>query len=128
MTLYDAHCHFFTARFFETLGREKCPGRRVGAQEIANELWWDAVADPDALADRWVSELDQHNVSRAAIMASVQGDEESVAAAVVRHPSRLVGFFAINASDRDAPERAERAFARQGLRCACLFPAMHHYS
>jgi predicted TIM-barrel fold metal-dependent hydrolase len=128
MTLHDAHCHFFTGRFFEALGREKYPDRPVSAQAIADELGWEVTIDPETLADRWISELDQHDVSRAAIMASVPGDEDSVAAAVGRHPRRLVGFFAINALAAGAPERAERAFARQGLRCACLFPAMHQYS
>lgn len=128
MTLHDVHCHFFTDRFFEALGREKYPDRHVRAQAIADELGWEVPGEPEALAERWLAELDQQNVSRAAIMASVPGDEESVAAAVRRHPQRFVGFFAINASAADAPERAELAFAQQGLRCACLFPAMHHYS
>jgi predicted TIM-barrel fold metal-dependent hydrolase len=128
MTVHDAHCHLFTARFFEALGREKYRDRPVGAQAIAEELGWDAPGDANALADRWVSELDEHRVSRAALMASVAGDEDSVAAVVGRYPDRFVGFFALNASAPDAPERAERAFAQQGLRCACLFPAMHQYS
>jgi uncharacterized protein len=128
MTLNDAHCHFFSGRFFEALDREKNRDRAVGARALARQLGWEATDDPDALADRWVAELDEHKVARAALMASVAGDEESVAAAVRRHPDRFVGFFALNAAAPDAPQRAERAFADQGLRCACLFPAMHHYS
>ena len=48
-------------------------------------LGWDAPGTPDALADRWVAELDRHQVARAALIASVPGDEESVAAATAKH-------------------------------------------
>ena len=66
--------------------------------------------------------------SCAALIASVPGDEASVAAAVDRHPRRFVGFFAVNAAAPDAGAVAQRAFGDLGLRCACLFPAMHGYS
>lgn len=78
------------------------------------------------MADRWVNELDAKGVQRAALIASVPGDEESVAAAVARHPARLVGFFMLDPASSDAPARAHRALATPGLRGLCLFPAMHH--
>jgi hypothetical protein len=128
MALHDVHCHFFSARFFETLGREKHGQQACAASDrVAGELGWDAPGPPEALADRWVDELARHHVSRAALIASVPGDEDSVAAAVARHPQRFVGFFMLDAAGRDAPERAARAFGELGLRCACLFPAMHRY-
>jgi predicted TIM-barrel fold metal-dependent hydrolase len=46
---------------------------------------------------------------------------------VAAYPDRFVGFFALNAAAPDAPDRARRAYAELGLRCACLFPAMHRY-
>ena len=61
-------------------------------------------------------------------MASVPGDETSVAAAVARHPSRFAGLFMVNPTASGAPERVRRGFAEHGLRCACLFPAMHHFA
>jgi predicted TIM-barrel fold metal-dependent hydrolase len=128
MTVHDTHCHFFSARFFETLGREKYgPQAAVSAEQVATELGCDAPGPSAALADRWAADLDRHRVSRAALIASVPGDEESVAGAVAAHPQRFVGFFMLNAAAPDAPERARRAFGELGLRCACLFPAMHHY-
>jgi predicted TIM-barrel fold metal-dependent hydrolase len=129
VTIHDAHCHFLSARFYEALGREKYgqqDGR--GAAAIAGELGWEAPGAPDALADQWLAELDRHHVGRAALIASVPGDEESVAVAIARHPRRFVGFFALNAAAADAPARAKRAFGELGLRCACLFPAMHRYA
>jgi predicted TIM-barrel fold metal-dependent hydrolase len=58
-------------------------------------------------------------------MGSVPGDEVSVAAAVARHRSRLVGFFMLDPSAADASERTHRAFTELGMRTVCLFPAMH---
>lgn len=129
VTLNDSHCHFLSARFFQALGSEKYgPQAGASAEQIARELGWDPPGTPEALAARWVAELDRHGVSRAALIASVSGDEESVSAAVKRHPDRFVGFFALNASAPDVRERAERAFGDLGLRCACLFPALHRYA
>ena len=76
----------------------------------------------------WVQELDRAGVARAALIASVPGDEESVARAVARHPSRIVGFFMLDPTAPDAPARTEHALDRLGLRAICLFPAMQRYS
>jgi hypothetical protein len=57
-------------------------------------LSWEAPGTDEALADRWTAELDRHGVSRAMLIASVPGDEASVAAAVRRHSGRFVGAFA----------------------------------
>jgi predicted TIM-barrel fold metal-dependent hydrolase len=127
MRLNDSHCHFLSARFFQALANEKYGQSGVSADQMAAELGWDPPGASDALAERWIAELDRNHVSRAALIASVPGDEDSVAAAVARHPDRFVGFFALNAAAPDAVERAGRAFGPLGLRCACLFPAMHKY-
>ena len=127
----DAHCHFFSSRFLEILTKDRRDlpaGDRAGA--AAALLGWDPPGTPEALADRWIAELDTHGVTRAAVIASVPGDEESVAAAVARHPSRLVGFFMFNPASPDAGQQLSRTLAEgvQGrLRGLCLFPAMHHY-
>ena len=129
MTVHDSHCHFFSSRFFQTLGRDKYgPERTVSADQVAAELGWDPPGDPEALAARWVDELDRQHVSRAALMASVPGDEDSVAAAVAAHPTRFVGLFAANPCAPDGLDRITRGYAELGLRCACLFPALHRYS
>lgn len=127
MTLNDVHCHFLTRRFFESLGREKYGEAAPGAEDIASQIRCEAPVEPDSLTASWVAELDRHRVARAALIASAPGDEESVAAAVARHPDRFVGFFMLNPTDPDAAERSERGFAELGLRCVCLFPAMHRY-
>jgi len=124
----DAHCHFFSSRFLEILTKDRrdlAAGDHAAA--VAALLGWDPPGTPGALADRWIAELDGHGVARAAIIASLPGDEESVATAVARHPARLVGFFMLNPSAADAAERISRALGELKLRAVCLFPAMHHY-
>lgn len=69
--------------------------------------------------------MDASGVQRAALIASVPGDEASVATAVARHPSRIVGLFMLDPAAADAPARAQHALTSQGLKGLCLFPAMH---
>ena len=114
----DAHCHFFSTPFFAPLG---------GDAAIA-KLGWDAPGTAETLADRWVAELDRHQVSRAALIASTPGDSASVATAVNRHRTRFVGFFMVDPTKPEAAEAAADAITNGGLRAICLFPAMHRYS
>lgn len=123
-TLNDAHCHFFSEGFFAALAYQR--GRGEKGEDLTRELGWDAPGPAERLADRWVGELDAHGVSRAAIIASVPRDEGLVAKAVVRHPSRLVGFFMVDPAAADAVERTRRGLSELGLRTVCLFPAMNH--
>ena len=113
----NAHCHFFSTPFFAPLG---------GDAALA-KLGWEAPGTAEALADRWVAELDRHGVSRAALIASVPGDAASVAAAVSRHRQRFVGFCMVDPTRVDAPDIAATAIRDRGIRAFCLFPAMHHY-
>jgi predicted TIM-barrel fold metal-dependent hydrolase len=121
--LNDTHCHFFSTRFFSALASQRGSGE--SADDICQALQWNAPGTADALAQRWVSELDAHHVSRSALIASIPGDEESVSAAVRRHPSRFVGFFMLDPAAPDAVARTQRALTELGLRAVCLFPAMN---
>lgn len=114
----DAHVHFFSPAFFAGLG--------ASSEAIAG-LGWEDPDTIDALAERWVVELDRHGVDRAALIASLPGDAGSVAKAVALHPSRFVGFFMLDPTRDDAVAYATRALD-EGLRTICLFPAMHRYA
>jgi len=122
----DAHVHFFSPGFFDALGAQKgWPAEgRVGA--VVQALEWESDVSVAALAARWVSELDAHGVSRAALIASLPGDEASVAGAIAAHPDRFVGFFMLDPTRPDALDRIAWATAH-GLRGICLFPSMHRY-
>jgi uncharacterized protein len=116
--LNDVHCHFFSTAFFDALG---------GDAALAT-LGWEPPGTVDALADRWVAELDRHGVRRAALIASMPRDAASVAAAVTRHPTRLVGFFMVDPTQPDVAATTTAALATGALRAMCLFPSMHGYS
>ena len=120
----DSHCHFFSTTFFAALSRQR--GRGETAEELCRELQWEEPGTLEALAARWVRELDAQGVSRAALIASVPGDEESVAAAVAHAPDRFVGFFMLDPSADNAVERTRTALMQLGLRVVCLFPAMNY--
>jgi predicted TIM-barrel fold metal-dependent hydrolase len=128
MRICDAHCHFFSSRFLELL-TAGVPGFPDAGRHLAvsHRLGWQDPGTPEELADRWTAELDRHGVARAAIIASIPGDEDSVAAAVRRHPSRFIGFFMFNPGAGEVAARLERALGEQQLRGICLFPAMHGY-
>src|SRR5688500_15225459 len=112
----DAHCHLFSPAFFAALGRELRLAEEDAQREVPARLGWEAHAGVEALADRWLAELDRHGVSRAALIASVPGDESSAAAAAARHPDRFIGFFMINPLAPDAAARLAAAGAERGLR------------
>jgi len=128
MIINDSHCHFFSERFFATLGRglPDVDASRAGETAVAR-LGWESPGSIEQLADRWVAELDRHGVARAALIASVPGDAESVALATRRHPRRFVGFFMVDPTGPAADVSAAAAIDAGGLRAMCLFPAMHRY-
>jgi predicted TIM-barrel fold metal-dependent hydrolase len=118
----DAHCHFFSSRFLEILAPD------LGhADDIAARLQWDPPGTATELGDRWIAELDRHDVGRAALIASVPGDAASVAEAVAHHPHRLVGFFMHNPTGLDSDAVLERSLKTFQMHGICLFPAMHGY-
>ena len=120
----DAHVHFFSSFFFRALASQ------MGDPEadVPSKLGWEHPnGDPAALAARWVAELDRNSVARACLIASVPGDEDSVAAAVAAYPDRFFGYFMCDPTAPGALERVSATLDRN-LKGVCLFPAMHRYS
>jgi predicted TIM-barrel fold metal-dependent hydrolase len=125
----DAHAHFFSAPFFRQLAAASEPRRppEEAYEALARRLGWELPSpDPLALGRRWVDEMDRHGVERMVLIASVPGDEDSIAAAATAFPDRILGYFMLDPTASDAAERTRRALAR-GLKGICLFPAMHHF-
>ncbi len=128
MRLCDSHCHFFSSRFLEILTKDLTDfPADTRADAVASRLGWEAPGTAEALADRWVAELDRHAVARSVLIASIPGDEASVAAAVAKYPARFVGFFMFNPLAPDAAARLAHALGEQRMRGIALFPAMHRY-
>jgi predicted TIM-barrel fold metal-dependent hydrolase len=128
----DAHVHFFSHGFFRALATQNStPGAGPSAtpESVASVLGWEAPPpEAEALAAIWLKELDRWGVHRAALIASIPGDEPSVAAAVRRHPNRFYGYFMVNPTTPDAIQRVRNGLSEGYLRCVCLFPAMHRFS
>jgi len=121
----DAHVHFFSRGFFSALAEQK----KSSVEALEPLLGWSIPAnDPESLAAAWVHELDRHGVARAALIASVPGDQDSVIAAVQRFPQRFYGYAMVNPAAAGAAQDVQRALASGHIHGLCFFPAMHRYS
>ena len=112
----DAHVHFFSPGFFKALATQK----NASVEDVGKILGW--TMPGDSLAESWINELDRHGVERAALIASIPGDEASVLAAGQAYPDR---FFKHAMVDPVHPWQPERFTEIDAL---CLFPAMHCFS
>jgi predicted TIM-barrel fold metal-dependent hydrolase len=125
LAVSDAHIHFFSHRFFAALAEQK----KAPVDSLPPLLGWQLPGeDPQHLAGGWVQELDRKGVSKAALIASVLGDEESVIAAVRRYPERFYGYIMVNPLAPSSISGVERALGSGLIHGLCFFPAMHRYS
>jgi len=115
--VWDAHVHFFSRRFFESLTAQADKTNDA----VASILGWDLPpSDPVELGARWAAELDARGVDRAALIASIPGDEASVTAAAAMWPDRFFAYAMVNPLAETPPSLA-------GVHAFCFFPAMHRY-
>lgn len=120
----DAHLHFFSHGFFGLLARQA--GLESAAAACARAGVEPPPEDPRRFAAQWIAELDRHQAARAVLLASLPGDEASVAQAVEAYPERFFGWFFCNPRMPHAPARVDE-WLQRGLRGVCLLPAMHGY-
>jgi len=125
--LADAHTHFFSPSFFQFFA-DQVAKREPGfsLEDLAFRTGLELPETIEALADRWVAEMDRHGVDRAVMIASVANDQKSVITAAKRHPERIVPFAMFDPT-QSYPREDLAAAAVDGLVGVCLFPAMHHY-
>ena len=130
MPIQDAHTHFFSRPFFRALAGmsaltedKEALVARVAAQ-VGLELPVDDVATH---RDRWLAEMDRHDVERMVSFASVPPEAEVVAEAARGSGGRIVGYTLVNPKDEKAPGFTEKALGTLGLRGLLTFPAMHHF-
>ncbi len=125
LNVSDAHVHFFSQRFFGSLASQAGTNLEQ-LQQILN--WGIPGPDPAELADQWAAELDRRGVARAALIASVPGDQESVMAAVRHAPERFYGYAMVDPTSPQTYAAVEAALGTGRLHGLCFFPAMHRYS
>jgi predicted TIM-barrel fold metal-dependent hydrolase len=125
LAVSDAHVHFFSYRFFAALADQK----NAPVDSLAPLLGWQLPSDdPEHLAAAWVQELDRQGISRASLIASVPGDQESVISAVRAFPQRFYGYMMVNPVAPSPAAEVERALGSGHIHGLCFFPAMHRYS
>lgn len=120
----DAHLHFFSPVFFDTLATQK----GSTPADVGTALGWEVPESVEYLADRWVVEMNHHGVDRAVLVGSVPVDAESVGVAVDRHPSRFRAVSMVNPMLTGSDLRCDRALSAGQLSGVFLFPTMHRYS
>jgi predicted TIM-barrel fold metal-dependent hydrolase len=121
----DAHLHFFSRGFYHLLAKQAgLDGAAAACARAGVEL---PPEQPEDFAAQWAAELGRHGVARAVLLASLPGDEPSVARAVQAHPQRFFGWFFANPLAEHAAARVEQ-WLNHGLRGVCLLPAMHGYA
>jgi uncharacterized protein len=125
LAVSDAHVHFFSHRFFAALAGQK----NAAVESLGPLLGWQLPSEnSDQLAAAWVEELDRKGVSRAALIASVPGDHDSVIAAVRAFPQRFYGYVMVDPVAPSCVADVERALESGHIHGLCFFPAMHRYS
>jgi hypothetical protein len=129
VTVRDAHTHFFSRVYFETLGAQAPGERPVGElEEVARQAGIELPgADSSAHLQRWLSQLEAAGVASAVTFASVPEEAEVVAEACRASEGRLSGYVVLNPLAPQAEAMVDRALGELGLRGIVLFPAMHHY-
>lgn len=129
--IFDAHVHFFSHKYFKMLSEQspRLKGEKDAVGKIGEMTGLEMPPEnPRDFAEIWIKELDKKGVKRALMIASLPGDEDSVAEAVKAFPERIYGGFFFNPLQEGAVDRARRAFDEFNLRVVCFFPAMHGYS
>ena len=127
----DAHAHFFSHNFFTLLAKQSpvLKEKSDPILEIGKITGFEMPSsDPIELGNKWITEFDGQNVTKALLIASLPNDEQSIAQAVKAFPDRIYGGFFFNPLLEHAAELAKKAFDELNLKVICLFPAMHHYS
>jgi len=131
LEVFDSHTHFFSHNFFSMLASRSpvLKDTKDPVGELGRATGLDMPPETvDEFASIWQDELDKNSVAKSILMASLPGDELSVAKAVELYPDRFAGAFFFDPIGQNALENATRIFDELNLKLICLFPAMHHFS
>jgi len=130
MRVIDAHSHFFSRTYFETLAAQSpLPGSVAQRLEDLARRAGVEIPTPDVAAHlaRWIGEMDRAEVEHLCTFASVGQELPAVVEAAALSGGRLSAFALVDPRVDGIADRV-RALLEQGkLRGALVFPALHHY-
>ncbi len=130
MRVIDAHSHFFSRVYFETIAAQSpLPGsvaerlddlaRRAGVELPA--------ADVAAHLARWIADLDRAKVEHLCTFASVAQELPAVIEAAALSKGRLSAFALVDPRVEGVAERVRGLLEQGRIRGVLVFPALHHY-
>lgn len=130
MRVIDFHAHLFTRAFFDALAEGSplpgTPEERLGVVRAKTGL---ELPDPDPLVhgDRWLAELETHDVAHLVGFASHPAEVPAVRAILERADGRMTGMAMVDPTQDGAADRVEGLLAGGRFRGVLTFPAMHHF-
>jgi predicted TIM-barrel fold metal-dependent hydrolase len=130
MTIFDAHLHLFSRRYYEAVATASpLPGTVVERIERLAKTLGIEVPGPDLAAHvrRWIGELDRHGVARAVTFASAPEEADAVAEAARLSEGRFVPVAQVNPRGPGTRDRVRELLGTKGFRGLLLFPALHQY-
>ncbi len=130
MQIQDAHTHFFSRPFFTALA--SLSPHKTDPEALVHDVATRAGLElpPDdvtLLRDRWLAQMDRHDVARMVSFASVPQEAEAVSAAARASGGRLIPYTLVNPTDSRAVAFTEQALGSLGFRGLLTFPALHHF-
>lgn len=130
MTIFDAHVHLFSRRYFEAVATAS-PQPGTVAERIDRLAKGMAIEVPGpdlgVHVQRWLAELDRHGVARAVTFASAPEEADTVAEAARLARGRFVPVAQVNPKGPGTKDRVRDLLATKGFRGILLFPALHQY-
>jgi uncharacterized protein len=130
MAVIDAHLHFFSRTFFETLAGQS-PQQGTVEEKLARvkQIAGLELPPPDVgeHLGRWIAELDRHGVEQVAAFASVPEEVPVLAEARRLAPKRLTPFALVNPHAPGVAGKVRELMEQHGFGGVLLFPAMHHF-
>ena len=127
--IIDAHSHFFSLSFFETLIKQKnVDADRAG--ELARVGKISGIEIPDENIEnhtnKWLSEMNKYNVEKMITFASLPEEAKAVAEAIRIAQGKLIGYTLVNPLSENSVDFIHKS-AEMGFRGLLFFPVMHHY-
>jgi hypothetical protein len=131
VSVIDFHMHLFSRSYFEALASQSPRPGSVDeklaalAQRTGLQL---PPADIAQHTERWLSDMDRHDVEHLCAFASAPEEAAALAAAARHARGRITPFALVNPKAPGCAERVEDLLGTQGFAGVLLFPALHHYS